>query len=164
MRNFIAVLFFCGFSGLNGQSLSLDLQAYPNLTKLYQPSIIIPYGGIGLSFGYYAKKQKLSTGINFRSSNWGNELSVKQSIVFNIVNGQKYVLNQSNTGHFFIPLYHNKLSGGLALASALHFHIASRPRIYFSWGLRYNYYPNYVGKAKSSYLESSLGIHIVLKK
>ena len=164
MRNFIILLFFLSFSWLSGQGLSLDLQAYPNVTKLHQPSIIIPYAGIGLSIGYFAKKYNLASGISFRPSNWGNELSANQSIKFRIINGEKYVLNLRNTAHFFIPLYHNKLSGGIALASDLHLHIPSRPRFHLSWGFRYNYYPNYIEQAKVSFLESSLGLHILLKK
>jgi len=101
---------------ISGQKLILDLYSYPTIDREFSPSVIVPYGGLGLSLRH-GKNQRFESGLSFRSVPWGAELSLSERFIFVNIDKEKYAFGNSSKVFLGLPLFYNKLSISTAISS-----------------------------------------------
>jgi hypothetical protein len=120
-----------------GQRASIDLLAFPTISRNYSPNFVVPYSGIGLTIGH-GKNKQLEAGISFRSVPWGSEIALSEGYRIDLTSNSKFHITNTSRIYFGLPLFYNKLSLSSAASTEVSLKFKNFQRIMLIGGLRLN--------------------------
>lgn len=164
----LTICFILGVISLNAQQISVQIESFP--ANWNNESSEYFYGGSGLSIDY--KKAfdfgKLGVGVEFRTINWGNQISLTIPYNHNYVVKDSWNISASLTPTVGLALYRPKSLLVWSVEYVPEFTWTPRKKLeyFFGFGMRYSNNPAYGNYGKiNRVLEYpiKLGVKINLK-
>jgi hypothetical protein len=152
-------------NNLKGQGLSLHVNSFPNILVGQHLKLVVPFAELRTTYEYKILGKKTSSGLSFRSINWGNEVGLSHGFTSRAKWINSIKLSNTMNLHVSLPLYYNKKRLSYAGSSVLNVSFDKFDRIALVLGTRLNYYPGYseIGE-KNYFLELIFGAKYKMSK
>lgn len=103
----ISILFFLILLKANGQNFEVNTKSYYGLWNKASSGYFYGGGGLELSYNYPINKGAIQSGIEFRSINWGNQISLQVGYNASYLNREKWSLNGVSSVGVGFALFHD---------------------------------------------------------
>lgn len=163
MKKLLPVFLFLTLFASKGisQNIAASLNMYPGMVENFSRETRINYTGATLEIHHPFRKLNLSSGITFRSINWGSQLSIEESIYFPLLDKEGSTINLRSAISLAYPLFYNKQLLGFGASTGIEVRFKKFHRLGFYSGARFNSLPGYRElSSKSNFFEGELGIKI----